>query len=248
LIGNDFWNNLTNIEAQPQDPYSCISDAGAWDIQGNDILRGPVNSEYWSWDVRTPPGSSRAAYSVDATDNWWGTTDEERAQARLRADVPTAGGGKYISQSPISQQPHTAWEPSGEVPDPESPGPTYYDPGVISDIGEPRHTQCLEARGLTALKGTLHPALSDSDRVILTLRKETQSGCRWWSARLERFVERACERPVKFKPRVRPRKSYGYRWAYRFPRLLRPGRYELTSDTRSEWINIDRNRVNFRLL
>lgn len=245
IYENDFWNNETNLLPKPEKPYDCGPDDGLWDIHRNDILRGPVNQQYFSNDVRTPSGSGASSYAISATDNWWGTVDEDGIEARTRAPFDCCPGPvvKEIHWRPPSSGPHTAWEPDGEVPEPPPEGEDHGDPGAISAITSPDHGECRDKDDFIRLRGTLRGALEEAPpAVTLALRRKSRTGCRWWSDDRRRLVPDDCDAPVWFRQRVNEGE-----WSYRFAGALPGGRYLAVSEGIAEPRHLGANKIKFRL-
>jgi len=250
IYENDFWNNEINLLPRPESPYDCGQDDGVWDIHRNDILRGPVNSEYLSKDIQTPPGSGVSEYTVLATDNWWGTTDgfSIRARTRQNSECCPLPVEKKIQWNPFSSAPHTAWEPLGEVPDPV-PGPeTHGDPDTITTIERPRHSRCIDREELSRIRGDTQGVFADGGRVSLALMRHT-AGCRWWHPKERRFLQGDCSQPNWFLP-SRQKESAGglLEWSYDLPKTPRPGRYVAMATGGAELIQAARNSNSFRLV
>ncbi len=249
LYGNDFWDNPTTLLPMPQRHYDCGPDAGVWNINSNDILRGPSNSEFYSDDVRTPPGSGISDYEVLASGNWWGTGDETRVVGRLRPEVDCcpSPAQKDIIWRPIADAPQTPYEPSGEDPDPDPPsGSTHGDPGIVTSIDNPKHGSCRDANKFGSLRGSAGRALGGPAQVTIALRKRTSSGCRWWEHERRRLVEGSCDDTMWFRAKVDD-SEYLWKWRYRFGARLPKGKYMAWSYGDAEPIDLGRNQVAFRL-
>lgn len=253
LVGiyeNDFWNNEINLLPRPESPYDCEQDDGVWDIHRNDILRGPLNSEYLSNDVQTPSGSGVSEYTVSATDNWWGTTDELSIRARTRENLeccPTPVE-KRIGWQPFSSAPHTAWEPLGEVPYPAPEPESHGDPGTITTIERPRHSRCIDREELRRIRGDTQAVFADVARVRLALMRDS-AGCLWWHPKEGRFLQGDCSQPNWFRPSREKERAGGLlEWSYDFPKTLRPGRYVAMATGGAEPIHAARNSNSFRLV
>jgi hypothetical protein len=250
IYGNDFWNNEINLLPRPESPYDCGVDDGVWNIHSNDILRGPVNSEYFSKDIRTPPGSGVSEYAVLATDNWWGTTDDDSIRARTKKNfeccpLPVE---KKIQWEPFSPAPHTAWEPLGEVPDPPPEPEGHGDPGTITTIKRPRHSSCIDPEELRRIRGDSQGVLGEVERVRLALLRRT-AGCRWWHPREDRFLQGDCSQPDWFRPSRQEEMASGLlEWSYLLPKTLRAGRYVALATGGAEPIHAARNSNSFRLV
>ena len=250
IYGNDFWKNEINLLPRPESPYDCGVDDGVWDIHSNDILRGPLNSEYFSKDVRTPSGSGVSEYGVLATDNWWGTTDDNSIRARTKKNfeccpLPVE---KKIQWKPFSSAPHTAWEPLGEVPDPSPEPEGHGDPGTITTIERPRHSRCIDREELRRIRGDSGGVFEDVGRVRLALMRDT-AGCRWWHPKEGRFLQGDCSQPNWFRPSRQKERAGGLlEWSYDLPKTLRAGRYVALATGGAEPIHAARNSNSFRLV
>jgi hypothetical protein len=242
VLRNDFWDNQVNIVAGPKQVYDCPDTEGAWEIHNNDILRGPQNSDYWSFDVR-----AEASFTVDATDNWWGTTDEERIEARLRPQqicCPNQGPGP-IEWKPFSAAANTTWEPAGEVPDPAPTFVVIADPGYLVTIDTPEDGDCISRESFSQIAGGASNFLAPDppDRVRVALRRESTGGlCQWWAARRNRFVEGYCGSRRWFKA------SGATGWSYGFLHLLPAGRYKAYAVAGGDRGDSSTATVRFRLL
>ena len=220
VLRNDFWNNAVNIVAGPKPVYDCPDPAAAWEIHQNDILRGPQNAEYWSYDVQ-----AKSDFLVDATDNWWGTNNEDKVQGRIRPDgacCPFPDDMGPIDVTPVSQSPNTAWAPTGNVPDPAPTNPSHGDPAFIVEIANPQDGDCISRHAFSRIRGGASAGVSSAlpKKVRVAVRRQLTGGrCVWWGARKQRFVPGQCGSPVWFKPRGISS------WSYRFPRALPAGRY-----------------------
>jgi hypothetical protein len=252
LVGiyeSDFWNNEINLLPRPESPYDCGQDDGVWDIHRNDILRGPVNSEYFSKDIQTPSGSGVSEYAVLATDNWWGTTDDASIRARTQKNfeccpLPVE---KKIQWEPFSSGPHTAWEPIGEVPDPPPEPLGHGDPGTITTIERPRHSSCIDLEELRRIRGESGGVFGEVARVRLALMRRA-AGCRWWHPNEGRFLQGDCSQPNWFRPSRQDETAGGLEWSYSFAKSLRAGRYVALATGGAEPIQAARNSNAFRLV
>lgn len=229
VFRNDFWNNNTNILAGPKSTFDCVDEIGSgWEIHENDILRGPQNSDYYSNDVRTTTGSNHSPYTVDATDNWWGTPNFSRIEGRLRPLENCCPGPaqKIIQVFPLSQGPLTSWTPLGPVPDPDNPNASnHHDPEVVVFIRQPRHGSCLRASRFAKVSGTAGAFLLPLNSVYLAFGRDKGDGlCSWWAKRRQKLVSGFCESPKWFRATGRED------WSYRFPYHLPPGHYILLAN------------------
>ena len=252
LVGiyeSDFWNNEINLLPRPESPYDCGQDDGVWDIHRNDILRGPVNSEYFSKDIQTPAGSGVSKYAVLATDNWWGTTDDASIRARTQKNfeccpLPVE---KKIQWEPFSSAPHTAWAPIGEVPDPPPEPLVHGDPGTITTIERPRHSRCIDLEELRRIRGESGGVFGEVAGVRLALMRHTAE-CRWWQPNEGRFLQGDCSQPNWFRPSRQKETAGSLEWSYRLPKTLRAGRYVALATGGAESIQAARNSNSFRLV
>ena len=248
LYQNDFWNNPTTLLPSPQPMYDCGADEGIWDIQANDILRGPVNSEFFSNDVRTPPGSAVSDYRVLASGNWWGTEERERINGRMaaRVDCCPPPAEKEIVWDPFATEPQTLYEPAGEDPDPDPESPLHGDPGLVTEIRRPVHGACYDAGSFRSLRGGFGSGLGGPSKVTVALRRRTRGGCTWWSNKKEAFVPGECGDRRWFRATVVEKESRRT-WRYRFPERLPRGRFMAWSYGFAEPTHRGRNQVAFRL-
>lgn len=252
LVGiyeSDFWNNEINLLPRPESPYDCGQDDGVWAIHRNDILRGPVNSEYFSKDIQTPPGSGVSKYAVLATENWWGTTDDASIRARTQKNfeccpLPVE---KKVLWEPFSSGSHTAWEPIGEVPDPPPEPLGHGDPGTITTIERPRHSSCIDLDEIRRIRGESGGVFVDVPRVRLALMRHT-AGCRWWHPDEGRFLRGDCSQPNWFRPSRQEETAGSLDWSYSLPKTLRAGRYIALATGGAEPIHAGRNSNSFRLV
>ncbi|HSL15527.1 MAG TPA: hypothetical protein VK962_04540, partial [Actinomycetota bacterium] len=210
-----------------------------------------LNSEYFSKDVRTPPGSGVSEYAVLATDNWWGTTDEWSIRARTKENfeccpLPVE---KEIQWTPFSTGPHTAWQPLGEVPDPPPEPEGHGDPGTITRIERPRHSRCIDREELHRIRGDSAGVFQEVGRVRLALMRRT-AGCLWWHPKARRFLRGDCSQPNWFRPshHLKEPESGLVEWSYRLPKTLRDGRYVALATGGAEPIHAARNSNSFRLV
>ena len=248
LYSNDFWNNATTLLPRPQPMYDCGPDAGVWDISSNDILRGPVNSEFFSNDVRTPPGSAVSDYRVLATGNWWGTIEEEKVVGRLTEafNCCPAPAEQPVAWRPIAIVPQTAYEPNGENPDPDVEYGGHGDPGLVTKFRSPSHGSCYSAGTFSRLKGGFGGGLGGPAKVTVALRRRTRNGCAWWSHEQQKLLPGACDERHRFRATV-DQSDDPWRWRYRFRSRLPEGRYMAWSYGFAEPTHLGRNQVAFRL-
>jgi hypothetical protein len=252
LVGiyeSDFWNNEINLLPRPESPYDCGQDDGVWDIHRDDILRGPVNSEYFSKDIQTPSGSGVSEYAVLATDNWWGTTDDASIRARTQKNFECCPPPveKKIQWQPFSSGPHTAWEPIGEVPDPPPEPLVHGDPGTITTIERPRHSSCIDLEDLRRIRGESGGVFGEVERVRLALMRRA-AGCQWWHPNEGRFLQGDCSQPNWFGPSRQEETAGVLEWSYSLPKTLRAGRYVALATGGTEPIQAARNSNAFRLV
>jgi len=248
LHGNDLWNNETTLLAKPAPMYDCGPDAGLWDVHENDILRGPANGEFHSNDVRTPPGSASSDYRVVASYNWWGTADEEEVYGRMTTAMNCCPGPslKEIVWRPVATSPQTAYQPTGDDPNPEPMGTLHGDPGVVTAVTSPEHGSCREPEAFRSLRGTAYPAMGGPSKITVALRRGTSANCRWWSHERHRFVPGGCDKQKWFRAKVDDSRS-PWQWRYRFPSPLPKGKYMAWSYGFAEPTQLGQNQVAFRL-
>ena len=248
FVTNDFWNNPTTLVPRPEPKYDCGPDAGVWEIHQNDILRGPVNSYFFSNDVRTPPGSEASDYVVSATQNWWGTADEDRIRGRMTVQVDCCPppAEKEIDWSPAALLPQTPYEPTGENPDPDPEPSGHGDPGLVTRIDHPVHGSCLESRSFDRIRGGFGSGLGGPMKVTVALRRKTRSGCRWWSNDRGRLVPGDCSAKKWFRAQITGSDS-DTGWRYAFEDELPPGKYMAWSYGFAEPTHLGRNQVAFTL-
>ena len=226
LRHNDFWNNSVNLLPAPQSPFDCGSDDGAWLVTQNDILRGPVNESFWSYDVHTPAGSRNSSYTVDATDNWWGTTEDVDGRLTLQFPCCPPPYTKEIPWEPVSRGPHTAWTPPGPVPEPEREGTGHADPGTITTVSHPEHSSCMDHEDFKRVRGITTPALAPVDEIHVEV-KRFGGRCRGCDGRVIKTDDG---------------------WIYKLGGPVLAGRYEVTAYGRYEPLSPGRNVIRFRLL
>jgi len=248
LYSSDFWNNTTTLLPRPQPMYDCGADAGVWNIHANDILRGPVNSEFFSNDVRTPAGSASSDYEVLATGNWWGTPDENEVYGRMTTEVNCcpAPAQKAILWRPIATVPQTNYQPTGTDPDPEPRGTLHGDPGLVTQVSDPEHGSCRDAHKFRSLQGTAYGALVERGKVTIALRRGTPANCRWWDRHRGQFVRGGCDEQKWFRVEIDDSR-HPWKWRYRFPSDLPKGKYMAWSYGFAEPTHLGRNQVAFRL-
>lgn len=242
ITSTDFWNNRVNLAARPQGAWDCGDDDMTWSVTGNDFLRGPVNDEYWSFDVRTPPGSRVSPYVVDVSDNWWGAPDETTFRTRTTKNWDCCPGKqrKSLVWKPLAIEPQTAWEPPGPVIDPEPEPSIHGDPPWYPTITRPRHSRCV-GPSFRRVAGRGVAALSEPpDSMLIALRKTGGARCLWWNHRKQRFVARGCGHHLWFR-------ISGEEWSYRFSKALRPGRYTLIAGGRHSYRIPALDLVKFRV-
>jgi hypothetical protein len=226
LIGiyeNDFWDNDVSLMLEAQSPYSCGNDPGMFDVHYNDILRGP-DDEWFSFDVRTSEESRETGMVVDASSNWWGTTEVEDIRGRLQPQinccpVPDRTPVAWLDPAPV---PQTAAEPPGPVGTPERQPSGHGDPLYIVDIRKPDWGDCFTDGALDRLRGVVTPALGPMpERLPVSLVKGLRR-CKSYEPRTARFVRTECGDEIVFEVAVRDG-----RWRVKPPRPLRFGRYTL---------------------
>lgn len=220
---NDFWDNEVNLWFLAQSPFACGASPGVFEVHDNDILRGP-DSEWFSFDVHTSRGSGDSGMVVDASDNWWGTTDGGDIQARLTRnfDCCPAPSRAPVRWRPPASSPRTAAEPPGPTgtPPPEPKG--HGDPAYYIAVTSPGHRDC-RAKPVRRVRGVAQGVFADAPKVLEVsfVRRVRPDICRSWEPKTRRFDrERTCSRRRSFDVAVRDEK-----WAIPFGRALRPGRY-----------------------
>lgn len=181
------------------------------------------------YDVRTPAGSGDFDYTVNAVDNWWGTTKQTRVSGRFKPEVEYfRAARKEIQWRPVAGEPQTEWVPAGEVPDPDPPDYTMHvDPAFLLGITEPRHGECLTNEGFEEMEGYASGALSSPpDKIEVALRRQDRHGCTWWSDHRRRLVRDSCGFGRWISIRRPPGASeHSWDWLYRFKKTLPPGKY-----------------------
>lgn len=223
IVDSDFWDNDVNLWFLAQSPFECDAAPGAFEVHGNDILRAP-DSEYFSFDVRTSDGSGDSGMTVDARDNWWGTTDPYDIAARTYRNFECCPGP---SRAPVlwhapATSPRTAAEPPGApgTPPPEPEG--HGDPVYVVGVTSPGHRDC-RATPLRRIRGVAEGEFGEAPRVIEVafVRRIRREICRSWHPNAGRFArEVTCDKRRYFERRVVDGK-----WTIPFERPLRPGRY-----------------------
>jgi hypothetical protein len=224
VFRNDFWNNGVSILAGPKRTFDCVPQGGGWEIHQNDILRGPQNSEYWSNDVHAPLGSNQSSYTVDASDNWWGTTDVNRIIGRLssRTACCPSPAQKVVLVSPLSSAPNTSWTPPGGVPDPDPTTSIHHDPSTVVSIDKPRNGACRSAATFRTVRGRGSSGVDQLKSVYVAFGRDLGKGfCAWWSVRTQTLRRGFCASPKWFRARGVDN------WSYQFPHALTPGRFRV---------------------
>ena len=223
VYSNDFWDNDTSLLFEAQSPYACGNEPGVFDVRYNDILRGP-GDEWYSFDVRTSDESGGSGMIVRVPDNWWGTTNTDDIQARMRPRIDCCPGPQ---RSPIEWRepaavPQTAVEPPGPVGSPERPPEIHGDPAFVTDVRRPEHRDCLPSRSLRRLRGTTFPAVgSVPEKLEVGLVRMADLGCDSYDPATGRFsIHHSCGERVSFEVRIRDN-----RWVVRLRRPLGPGKY-----------------------
>ena len=227
---SDFWDNGVSLFFEGPDPYACTGDHGIFNVHYNDILRGP-DSPWYAIDVRTSRDSGSSNMVVNASENWWGTTDENDITARVYAPhlcCPANGYARVHWKDPATA-PQTPATPPGPQGTPAQEPDFHGDPAWVAVIREPDDRDCLPAGTVTRLHGTVHPALGDiPKRLPVSLVRLTEGGCRSWDPDARRFGEESdCGTRASFRVRVRAVREHLGRWEVQLPRALPPGRYEL---------------------
>ena len=220
---NDFWDNDVNLWFRAQRPFACNASPGVFEVHDNDILRGP-DSEWYSFDVRTSAGSGGSGMVVDASDNWWGTTNRNDIQARLEKnfDCCPAPSRVPVRWREPATSPQTPTEPPGPAGSPSQEPALHGDPAYYIAVTNVGHRDCRD-RPLRRIRGAAVEVLADApEEIHVSLVRRVRSEiCRSWDPATRRFDrERTCVRRKYFEVPVRDGK-----WTIPFGRPLRPGRY-----------------------
>lgn len=222
LYANDFWDNDVSLFFQAQRRWDCRRDPGIFDVRFNDILRGP-DDRWFSFDVRASSESGHSGMTMRATDNWWGTTDEEDIAARMEPQIdccppPDRAAVEWHPPAPVPQTPA---EPPGPVGSPPREPFGHGDPVYIARVRRPNDFGCVPRGTLERIRGTVEGALGPTPERLHVALVRFSSTCRSYDPVKRRFGEpHACGRPRYFDVRVRDG-----RWHVRLHRPLRPGRY-----------------------
>lgn len=221
LYENDFWDNDVSLLFQAQSPWACQNDPGIFDVHYNDILRGP-DDPWFSFDVRTSDESGRSGMVVDASENWWGSVDEDDIEARMEPQIDCCPSP---DRAPISWRepaalPQTATEPPGPAgtPAPEPSG--HGDPAYIAKVRRPLDRECFEHGSLDRIKGTVSGALVQTPERLEVSLVRYKFGCSFYDPDTDRFGYPGNCRRRYFDVRVRDG-----RWHVALPRPLRAGNY-----------------------
>lgn len=235
ISGSLFWNNEVNLRAEPQEPFDCGPDAGIWDIRGNDILRGPANQEYFSFDMQTSPGSADSPFQVIASDNWWGPPERDGRQdywARFieNGSCCPSPATKQIHVATASSEPQTDKSPPGTVPQPTPAGFVHSDPIDFAVVVHPEHGSCIDRFNFRRI------LTGSASAIAIELCGETSRGRLCWSHAKQRLVPQSQSFSTTEKGR------------YRFRRALPPGRYTLVAESQNEYrSDPGRNFIQFTL-
>ena len=222
LYRNDFWDNDISLHFSAQLRWACQKDPGIFEVHGNDILRGPGRA-WFSFDVRASDESGRSGMQIDASDNWWGTTDEDDISARLEPQLnccppPDRATVEWRDPAPV---PQTAKEPPGPTGSP-SPEPSGHgDPAYDATVETPLDGDCFRKGTLDRIEGTVTGALMQTPERLAVSLVRYKFACSFYNPDTGRFGEpRHCRRWRYFDVRVR-----NGRWHVDLPRPLRGGNY-----------------------
>lgn len=128
FTNNDLWNNGSGLWTM--NGYSA---PGTWEIHDNDLLPGPRGKDLMMWVTGAEYGTV-----IDASDNWWGTTDLPTIEKSI-ADQSGTNIPASVSWKPIATSPTTDWTPprhsTALLPDPQD----TTEPGVraLKDSPDP---------------------------------------------------------------------------------------------------------------
>ncbi|HEV2756214.1 MAG TPA: hypothetical protein VG318_10630 [Actinomycetota bacterium] len=229
IYESDFWDNGISMLFSAPDPYACVGEHGIFDVHYNDILRGP-DRPWWAFDVRSTRDSGSSNMVVNASGNWWGTTNEADISARVYAPHACCPPNGYtaVQWKDPAATPQTASEPPGPQGTPAQQPDYHGDPAWTAVIREPDDRDCHPAGTLRRIHGTVHPALGDiPKRMEVWLVRVTPGGCRSWSPSERRFGDvHPCGERSGFRVKVHEVQSHRGRWEVELPRPLSPGKYE----------------------
>lgn len=206
VYSNDFWDNDVSLLFEAQSPYACGNEPGTFDVRYNDILRGPED-HWYSFDVRTSDESLGSGMVVRAPDNWWGTTDRDDIEARMRPKIDCCPGP---DRAPIdwlepATQPQTPTEPPGPVRNPPQEPELHGDPSHYTVIWRPDHGECVPNHTLRRLRGVVYEGVGTiPKRVGVALVRIDEFNCASYDPAARRFSRvHPCGDPFTFKVRVR---------------------------------------------
>ncbi|MDQ3914327.1 MAG: hypothetical protein M3323_03210 [Actinomycetota bacterium] len=228
IYESDFWDNEISMLFRAQNPYRCVDAHGVFDVNRNDILRGP-DAPWYSFDVRTSDGSGTSSMVVDASENWWGSTHSADIAARTFSpyECCPANGRAPVDWRNPAAAPQTPAEPPGPAGAPEQEPEFHGDPAWIASVREPDDRDCHPEGSVTRIHGRVDPALSDiPKRLDVSLVRLARGRCRSWDPDARRFgPPHGCGTSSTFRVRVDEVHGGRGRWEVELPRPLPRGRY-----------------------
>lgn len=99
------------------------------------------------------------------------------------------------------------------------------DPAGEPTLIYPARRAVIDNAEFRRVYGGVKSGVTRVTRVSLALRWMSETGCRWWSHGDQKLLVGSCARPVFFDARFTNEDKT--RWAYRFGKTLRTGRYEI---------------------